>query len=113
MSQETVAERSVVEETTAGEAGNSYKRDPARDTLHHIVVVGRHRETADLRAYSERGVHVVRRPRHWNSFDAVTDAEGRRSARKGEQAVDQLRAILVVQVEIVAKVVAVRKVGPG
>jgi len=40
MSEETVAERSEVKETTAGEAGNSYKHDPARDTLHHIVVIG-------------------------------------------------------------------------
>jgi NADH:ubiquinone reductase (H+-translocating) len=40
MSEETVAERVVAGETATNEAGNSDKLVPARDTLHHIVVVG-------------------------------------------------------------------------
>ncbi len=41
MSEETVAERVVSGETVAEETGNSDKHAPARDTLHHIVVVAK------------------------------------------------------------------------
>ena len=40
MSEETVAERVAAGETVTDETGNSDKHAPARDTLHHIVVVG-------------------------------------------------------------------------
>src|SRR5687768_609257 len=40
MSEETVAERVAAGKTVADEAENGGKHVPARDTLHHIVVVG-------------------------------------------------------------------------
>jgi len=40
MSEETVAERIVAGETATDEARSGSKLAPARDTLHHIVVVG-------------------------------------------------------------------------
>jgi hypothetical protein len=83
--------------------------EPVADDRDAIAIV-RDREPAQLRPHAERREDVVRRKRHRNPFDAILRPQRRRPPTKQENALDELRALLVMQVELRAKTEALRKI---
>ena len=77
---------------------------------HDAVAVLGDRQPPELRPHAERGVHVVGRPRHRDALDAVVRAQRGGAAAEHEDAVDELRALLVVEVELQAEAEALGQV---
>jgi hypothetical protein len=82
---------------------------PIADEKDPILVVG-HREPAKLRLRPERGKSVVGRKRHLDPLGAIVCAQGRSSSAEQEDAFDELRALLVVHVELGSEAETLRQV---
>ena len=85
--------------------------EPVADDRDPIAVV-RDRQPPELRPHAERGVDVVRRKRHRNPFDAILRTQRRGPRTEQEDAVEELRALLVMQVELLAEAETLGEVRP-
>ena len=97
--------------TTDGVAAEPGAPEPIADE-HDPIAVVRDRQPPDLRPYAERRVDVVRRERHRHPLDAILRTQRRGPCTERENAVEELRALLVVQVELLAEPETLREVRP-
>ena len=86
--------------------------EPVADDSDPIPVF-RDRQPPDLRPRAERGVDVVGRKRHRNPFDAILGAQRRGPPAEHKDAVEELRALLVMHVELLAEAETLGEVRPG
>ena len=85
--------------------------EPVADE-HDPIAVLRDRQPPELRPHAERGVHVVGRQRHRDALDAILRTQRRRPRTEQEDAVEELRALLVVDVELLAEAETLGEVRP-
>ncbi len=75
-----------------------------------VLAVLRHREPPEHRPDAERGVHVVGGPGHRDALDAIIRAERGGPAAEDEDAVEQLRTFLVLEVELASEPEPLREI---
>ena len=86
--------------------------EPVADDCDPIPVVW-NRQPPELRPRAERGKDIVRRKYHRNSFDAIVRTQRRCSPAEQKDAVEELRALLVMHVELLAEAETLGEVRSG